>query len=283
METISCDLCESKDQPLVLERETRFLSLGKTPYRVSRCRDCGLTYLNPQPDWEELSKVYSRDYLDSNYYDLSSVNEYRLKSVYPGKITTLRRYQLEGKLLDIGCGLGGFLYLARQAGYDCFGWEPSASLADQARQKYDLNIISDKTLENSYDLESFDIIHMHHVLEHVPHPAETLYHIYQLLKPGGYFHFEVPNDLKNPVFCYKMVKLLAGNTGPFIRPSLQHLYFFDYATILHYLLKFNFKIIFIKGKFHEIRFNSPLARPLLRVLTFSDRYAPSVEILCRKL
>lgn len=282
MESINCDLCGSFENPDILTYQTYFLHLLETQYKVCRCRTCKLVYMNPRPSREELNKVYNIDYLDKNFYDMESLNKRRMREVYQKKIQTLKKIKSSGKILDIGAGIGGFIYLAKKAGYDVEGLEVSSSEVALAKKKYGIDLKHGILSQKDYCPGTFDIIHMHHVLEHVFNPTETLMIIFNLLKIGGYFYFEIPNDFHSSVFYYNRLKKILGKDSSFSKPSIHHLYFFDYNTILKYINKIKFKIIFIEGKFHEVNFKYRFTKKLIQTLTFPKKFAPAFEILCQK-
>ena len=60
MELVSCNLCHSRDSDMIYS--IRDNTLDQNVFKIVRCRDCGLSYLNPQPTQEELTKYYPKDY-----------------------------------------------------------------------------------------------------------------------------------------------------------------------------------------------------------------------------
>jgi len=99
-------------------------------------------------------------------------------------------------VLDVGCGTGSFLDLARQAGLQTFGLELNPKAAGKARAKG--HQIFDRLL---HELPpdacpgGFDMITLFQVLEHVPDPVGILNEAYAQLKPGGFISIAVPNKL----------------------------------------------------------------------------------------
>lgn len=95
-------------------------------------------------------------------------------------------------LLDVGCGNGGYLALARQCGWETVGIEPDPAAARLAARQ-GLSI-----LEGGLELlddrrECFDAITLSHVIEHVHAPLSLLQQCHRLLKPGGMLWIETPN------------------------------------------------------------------------------------------
>jgi 2-polyprenyl-3-methyl-5-hydroxy-6-metoxy-1,4-benzoquinol methylase len=283
VETTKCNLCGEGEFIEIRDIETELLRLDTTPYRVTSCLSCGLWFMNPRPTWDELKKVYEEEYVDCELYDMETVNRWRVKNVYPSKIENLRQVQPAGRLLDVGAGVGGFLSLARDAGYDIQGCEPSKSESDLALKRYGIELLNCDLESCAFEEKSFDVIHMHHVLEHVPDPSKTLELVSCLLRPDGVFYFEVPNDLRSSVFYYMRLKHMLFSRHSFQRPSLHHLYFFDFDTISAYIEKAGFEIIFIRGRYSEVSFRSSLVKKIIKLLTMSQRLSPAIEVLCKKV
>jgi 2-polyprenyl-3-methyl-5-hydroxy-6-metoxy-1,4-benzoquinol methylase len=104
-------------------------------------------------------------------------------------ITRLRRV---GKVLDIGCATGGFLDEMRRAQWETTGLEPNVHAAAIARGKG--HRVMDTTLEEAaFPAESFDVVTMWHVLEHIERPFEHLLEVRRILHPEGFLVLCVPN------------------------------------------------------------------------------------------
>jgi 2-polyprenyl-3-methyl-5-hydroxy-6-metoxy-1,4-benzoquinol methylase len=97
-----------------------------------------------------------------------------------------------GSLLDIGCGWGHLLKLARDMGYSVVGIEQHVPLAEGAREKFGLNIL-EGTFPDSRLQPPFDIITISHVVEHLPDPNFMLSTAAGLLKDGGILAVASPN------------------------------------------------------------------------------------------
>jgi len=95
----------------------------------------------------------------------------------------------KGKLLDIGAGTGDFLVVANNDGWQTIGTEPSEKAKGIAINKGVKFAESLSSLENN----SFDVITMWHVLEHVPNLEEYIIELKRLLKPSGTIIIAVPN------------------------------------------------------------------------------------------
>lgn len=88
------------------------------------------------------------------------------------------------KLLDLGCSSGAFLEVARQLGFQAEGLEPAYKAAMTAKEK-GLTVHIGTIEEDSLPENSFDVITLFEVIEHIADPVRMLKHCYRILKPGG--------------------------------------------------------------------------------------------------
>jgi SAM-dependent methyltransferase len=99
----------------------------------------------------------------------------------------------ERLLLDIGCGSGLFLHLARKRGFVPHGMDVSVAAAQLAQSLYGIQVrqgaIGDRIWSDGY----FDFVTLFHVLEHLPEPRAALQYVRKLLKPDGNLILQVPN------------------------------------------------------------------------------------------
>jgi len=93
-----------------------------------------------------------------------------------------------GPLLDIGCGRGTLLRVARSHGVEAFGVERPSPVG------HALPDVFERPLRDcAFPDGHFQLVVLWHVLEHLPHPAETLGEVHRILRPGGWLSLAVPN------------------------------------------------------------------------------------------
>ena len=99
------------------------------------------------------------------------------------------------RLLDIGAGIGTFLAMARdRLGWRVGGTEVSSSAIKIAHDRYGLELVAGLVEDIEIAPDSFDMVTLWHVLEHVPSPSRTLAICYRLLASRGWLVIAVPND-----------------------------------------------------------------------------------------
>jgi 2-polyprenyl-3-methyl-5-hydroxy-6-metoxy-1,4-benzoquinol methylase len=163
------------------------------------CRQCGFVYANPRLDRDTLDAFY-RTRIYPQFVDAHGRFTQRLidSSVRQARDTYGYFVERAGarmhgtRLLEVGCGLGDFLVLARDAGADVLGVEMDGLYADFAEHEHGLQVLRQHIERQTFD-QGFDAIAMFHVLEHLEDPGTMLATLRSLLTPGGSLLIEVPN------------------------------------------------------------------------------------------
>jgi SAM-dependent methyltransferase len=159
-------------------------------YRVVRCRGCGLVYVNPRPAPGSLPALYS-DYHARDGGDEASWNRLMDANFRESArlLDAARGGWGPGRLLDVGCGYGGFVRRMLERGWEAEGIDPSpATVSAAARGGLPVRL---GTLEEASG--KYDAVTLFYVLEHLPDPAAALRKLATLLAPGGTLLVRVPH------------------------------------------------------------------------------------------
>lgn len=137
-----------------------------------------------------------------------------------------------GRALDVGCGSGTYLRLLQHFGWDVAGVELSPEPAEIARRTTGAEVFTGQLEAAPFAPESFDHVHMSHVVEHVPEPVTSLEAAWKLLRPGGVLYVETPNAEAST----------RRRTGEFWFPyeTPRHLHLFSVATLTRALERAGF-------------------------------------------
>jgi 2-polyprenyl-3-methyl-5-hydroxy-6-metoxy-1,4-benzoquinol methylase len=190
----NCSICNSiESKPFLTCKDN---TVSRETFNIVECIGCGFKYTNPRPEEEKLGDYYKSE----EYVSHSNTNKGLVNSIYQivRKYTLLKKLQLiskfykTGNILDIGCGTGEFLKTVKDAKWDTIGIEPSSEVRKMAIDNYGLDVREEKEIKN-LGSQSFDIITMWHVLEHVPQLNERLEDLKRLIKPNGIIIIAVPN------------------------------------------------------------------------------------------
>ncbi len=195
-EETACLICGKSDAKILGVRGNREYS-GANPSasphvftNVVQCRNCGFIYTNPE--------IKGIEFLEREHYNnpetyQNEFNENILK-MFEHRVEYLRTFKREGNLLDIGAGKGDFIFVAKKKGFDAVGVEPSPRFSEFAKKEFDVKVyqgfLADQTELKG---QKFDLITMHHVLEHVENPKEILAQLSSFLDENGLIYIEVPN------------------------------------------------------------------------------------------
>lgn len=159
---------------------------------MAECGACGLVCMDPLPERSFLKeKVYSREagYQVDKLHDLSSVRPepwwFRLISevadLVPGK-----------RLLDVGCSSGQFMYFAKERGYDTKGVELNSLTANIALAN-GLSVHIGTLEDAPYSDNSFDVVFLGDVIEHVTDPRDFVRACARVLTDTGVLAISTPN------------------------------------------------------------------------------------------
>ena len=152
---------------------------------------------HPQPEAEKTSEYYkSEDYIshtDSKRNLLEKVYHFVRSISLKRKIKLINSFSSNGNnLLDLGCGTGDFLQLAKENNWTISGIEPNEAAREIANLKTSNSVYQ---IEHLLELpkHSFDVITLWHVLEHLPNLREQISILKSLLKQNGVLIIAVPN------------------------------------------------------------------------------------------
>jgi SAM-dependent methyltransferase len=105
----------------------------------------------------------------------------------------IEQFVKKGRILDIGCGRGEFLSLMKNRGWEAIGLELNEETAWNARNAFGLEIWTDSLADARFEDNSFDVITLWHVLEHLPNPVLTIEECRRILKPSGLIVIALPH------------------------------------------------------------------------------------------
>ncbi|MCH8326379.1 MAG: class I SAM-dependent methyltransferase [Bacteroidetes bacterium] len=162
---------------------------------------------SPQPSEDELPKYYkSQDYIshtDTQRNLFEKLYHFIRRISLKKKLKLINLFFSEEKmLLDIGCGTGEFLKIAQQNNWTVFGIEPNEKARSIANKKTN-NSVSDIEELSNFKPQSFDVITLWHVLEHLPRLEEHISILKSLLKSNGTLIIAVPNYKSYDAKYYK--------------------------------------------------------------------------------
>ena len=214
-------------------------SVSGEEFQLLHNKELDLLETFPQPKAEKLSDYYkSEDYISHTNtkrnlleYVYHSVREISLKR----KLKLINSFQSDSKtLLDIGCGTGDFLEAALKDNWTITGIEPNEQARQIANSKTNNSVFEINQLE-TLEPNSFDVITLWHVLEHLPNLEKHTALFKSLLKPNGTLVIAVPNYKSYDAQYYK--NFWAAYDVP------RHLWHFSKSSISELFKKENMKLV----------------------------------------
>lgn len=238
-ENTNCPVCYSNDSSF-------YEKFGyRQKFTYVRCKSCKTVYQNPRPTYnKEFVENAYEDYADGRwfyeeegYYEKNAIEfDKELKEI-------LLYDKKRSAVLDIGPGVGLFLYSAKKIYPVCVALEISKNLAKIIEKKIGTPVFSD-SFETFNPEMKFSCINMSHVIEHIPNPNEWLQKAKKLLEPEGVLVVDVPNWFswaQKLKFYLKKIGLRKGEWPPQKTP--EHLYEPGYPGMSRLFKQNGFKIL----------------------------------------
>ena len=167
---LKCKLCKSGNLVRVYNFNNR---------DILKCKNCNLIFTNFTKK-TSLREIYTKEYFDERkeYFGGS-------RARFSKDLRLIKGYKDSGNLLDVGCGIGIFLDLAKKSGYEVYGLDVSDFAAKTAKAKFSVNVKVGELERTNPIKEKFDVITMFDYFEHVTDPNVVLGRSRSLLKDDG--------------------------------------------------------------------------------------------------
>jgi len=217
---MDCSICQST------QVEIKF-NLTKE-HQVLCCLNCGVEFLFPQLNDEELKKLYSENYYQAwgiKGTEENDVTKEMKIATFQLRLNLIRQFVTTGKILDVGCATGYFLEAAKTNGFDPYGVEFSEYSATIAKKKLgDKNVFCGTLEQCDFENKFFEVIAMSDLIEHVRIPAQTLSKAATLLKDDGVIMIMTPDT-----------KTVSNNLmgKRWTHYKLEHFFYFSHSSICY--------------------------------------------------
>lgn len=190
-ETVPCPFCSTSEHTVY----ERFGSAMQYTYVL--CNYCKLVYQSPRPVYDQhfIDAAYASYYQFADHLQLNEFTKIKESSVdmFSKEIACISQFDREkSAVLDIGSGMGTFLFAAKQVYPEAVGLDVSEQMAKFVEKQLSVKVYVEQ-FDNFQYPRKFSLIHMSHVLEHVPNPNAWLQKAKTMLTPGGILVINVPN------------------------------------------------------------------------------------------
>jgi len=293
-ERVNCNLCGADDTE-IYHRERLPYFEQMLDFQIVRCRQCSLVYTNPRLADHNATYLYGSDFnpeqIEAHAHAKQNVFERALN-----EITTL--YQSNPQpdetshsptLLDVGCGSGHFVSLARKHNFRASGIEPTTASARYATEILNVPVHIGPIADIELPPQSIDIITAWDVIEHVADPLAVMQRCVTWLRPGGIMALRFPSSTWQKIKGLILHNLLASRR-PVFSPTM-HLYFFNVRTFSQMAHKVGLTVLKAKTTPAEANTDNQLlnyakltSQLFLRTIeTAGGKPIGNLEVYCRKL
>ncbi len=235
---LKCPLCKSGN--ILNHLLVKDHAVSKKEFTLCRCGDCELQFTNPRPKEEEIGPYYDFKEYYSHGDKVQNFTQWLYqkirKSSIGRKVGLINRLSKRGALLDYGCGTGEFLQEAKRQQWTVSGIEPNEKARIQALGKLPTEVL--ENLSEVSELESYDVVTLFHVLEHIHSLRKTVKKITSHLKSNGYLVIAVPNP--ESVDAKHYANDWAGYDVP------RHLYHFSEKSMTIFQAQFGLELVRIE-------------------------------------
>jgi 2-polyprenyl-3-methyl-5-hydroxy-6-metoxy-1,4-benzoquinol methylase len=251
---------------LICQADAATVRYRLTEFSIYRCDRCGQIYLWPLPSEEAIRETFEALYSTGEttlpelrgYYDFcfDDAPSNPLVQLYDAWLDALERRHVPGTLLDVGCGTGLFLAVARRRGWEPSGVDDSAEATEHARGRFGLAVETGDFASVADRVGRFDAVTMWDIIEHSRDPVGLLTAVRGVLAPGGIVGLSTPNQRSMlDVVAGTMYRLSGGRvTAPLEKFYIdQHFVYFSPATLAAALERAGLEVIAVQGESTDLR------------------------------
>jgi SAM-dependent methyltransferase len=237
-----------------------------TRFSIFDCGACGQTFLDPLPSPAEIERLFQSLYTSGDcdlpelkgYYDFCYDESPTTPLVqgYERWLAALERHHGPGTLLDVGCGTGLFLSVARRRGWQVTGVDANAEATAYARDHFGLDVVTADFAAFAQNGRGFDAITMWDIIEHSRDPVALLGSARGALAPGGVVALSTPNQQSMlDVVAGTLYRLTGGRvTAPLEKFYIdQHFLYFTPTTLAGALDRAGLAVAELVGEATDLR------------------------------
>jgi len=172
-------------------------SITKEKFELWRCASCDFLFTQDPPVAEEAGAYYQgEEYISHSDNQEGLVNKLYHKArdfMLGQKFQLVDRLSRGKRLLDYGTGTGYFTDFMVRKGYAAQGIEIDQNARRYGAEKFGIEVHPPESLFKAFGPDTFDVITLWHVLEHLYDPKMYLEQFHEILGPEGVLIIAVPN------------------------------------------------------------------------------------------
>jgi 2-polyprenyl-3-methyl-5-hydroxy-6-metoxy-1,4-benzoquinol methylase len=161
-------------------------------FLVVKCAYCGMCFTNPRPSAHCLDQFYPPLIPDSSA-SRSTVRRRWKITRFVDPLNALLPMMAQRRVLDFGCGVGSFLRRLHEWKLPFTAVSRSTSAAEFLRREWGVHAVAGSLPHPEIAAESFDVVTLFDLLEHVHQPLQVLHAAHDVLMSNGVLIVAVPN------------------------------------------------------------------------------------------
>lgn len=286
-----CPICESKSR---INKGSRGPSTHNitTPFNCSpeilkrledisvfECEECHALYCDPMPvyDQKASSQIYDEEYCDKhrdNADEASKQQRIRANANLLEKFAGNLKLSGDVKHLDVGAGAGEILLSGMSLGWASEGLDLSHKVCEYGKRVNNIDVHCCDIFDDRFQANSYDLITLYDIIEHVDDPVGLLKRTQELLAPGGGVYISTPNEKGLVIRTGNMLK--GGGQTMHLSPTADPYHLFGYSpeSIRYMLADAGFELVGLEHKSVKLHVDktSLLTHFLTRGMNFIDYF-----------
>ncbi len=249
-ENLQCCLCETADSETLYTLED---------FSVVRCVNCGLVFLAIAVDRAHLEEMYDDQYFDERreyFFDnpiveKSNVSENPTIQSFCSGLSLIEQYASRGRLLDVGCAVGVFLSLAKDAGWEAHGVDISNYAVSYCRDTLGHKAYCGDLRDIGLPDREYDVVTLWDVIEHLVDPVAQLKEAHRILKKDGIVLVDTPNEDSLIRSVARAMYIVTGGSFKYPVRKLYHhfhLFYFNRDTLRTVFEKSGFTLVHLESR-----------------------------------
>ncbi|GEM_PF-518896 len=218
----------------------KYAAADQSKGNIVKCKKCGLVYQTPRDN--DVARIY-QNVSEDVFYVASKADRVSTCERDTEHLERVTGPANGRKLIDVGCSYGLFLDVVKSRGWEAHGVELSDYQRGEAMKNYP-NVCGKELKDCGYPENTFDVLTMFDVVEHLASPSDFIKDAYRVIKSGGYFVACTPN------IASIQSKLFGKYWLNFAR---MHFYYFTPRTLGAMLELAGFKIVKVEHHKRIIR------------------------------
>lgn len=238
----ACPLC-SFPSPRPYARDFRGIT-------ISRCRRCGVKFMDPQYTDAYLSALYAQYITPERPFGAGPEYAAVERQRRVDNFAAIELHAAVGRLLSIGCGEGLELKVAQQRGWIVEGYDVDPATTQKLSRELNVPIYTGDLCRLGLPAESYDCVYLDQVLEHPKQPQTCLREAHRLLRPGGVLFLGCPNitSLSSAAKALQERLGLRRRSRGRYYDTQHHLFYYSPGVLRRILQRyFDFQVLWVHG------------------------------------